>query len=88
MTNIEVAEANTLRMQARIAIRGSLWPFAIKKAVIEAVDRVQLPLHKFYNENKEDTIKSFISKVLGSLSDEITSKYGEEVKKCLKQKLM
>lgn len=87
VNNIEVAEAATLRMKARIAIRGSLLSMEIKKAVIEAVDKVQLPLYMFYNKTKEDTAKSFIHRVIGGLNETVRDKYGEEINKCLMLKL-
>lgn len=87
MTNIEVAEANTLRLKARIAVRGLPLSPSDKKAVISAIDDVELPLHKYYKVNKEDTVKAFIRKVLANIGDEIQEKERGEIEKCLQTTL-
>lgn len=84
MNNLEVAEANSLRMKARIAVRGLGLSPDIKKAVVGAIDSVQLPLHKYFKVNKEDTVKAFIRKVLAGICDNVEEKEKEEIEKCLK----
>lgn len=83
MNNIEVAEANTLRMKARIAIRGLSLSPDIKKAVLEAIDSVELPLHRYYKENKQDTVKAFIRQVMTGIGDNVQEKERGEIEKCL-----
>lgn len=85
MTNIEVAEANTLRIKARIAIRGLPLSPDDKKAVIEAIDSVELSLHKYFKVNKEDTARAFIRKVLAGIGNNIDEKIKGEVEKCLEK---
>lgn len=87
MNNLEVAEANTLRMKARIAIRGLSLSPDIKKAVLGAIDAVELPLHKFFKINKEDTVKAFIRKVLAGIGNNIDEKIKGEIEKCLLRSL-
>lgn len=82
MTNIEVAEANMLRLKARIAVRGLPLSPSDKKAVISAIDAVELPLHRYYNVNKEDTAKAFIRKVISGIND-LDEKTKGEIEKCL-----
>ena len=60
MSNLEVAEANTLRLKARIAIRGLGLPLKIKEAVLAAIDTARLPLYKYFKFNKPDTAEAFI----------------------------
>lgn len=86
MNNLEVAEANTLRLKARIAIRGLSISPNDKKAVIEAIDAVELPLHKFFKINKEDTVKAFIRKVLAGIEN-VEEKIKGEIEKCLQTNL-
>lgn len=83
MNNLEVAEANTLRMKARIAIRGLSLSPDIKKAVLEAIDSVELPLHRYYKVNKEDTARAFIIKVMAGIGDNVQEKERGEIEKCL-----
>ena len=83
MNNLEVAEANTLRMKARIAIRGLSLSHAVKKAAISAIDAVELPLHKYYKINKQDTVKAFVRKVIAGLDDNVVEKEKGEIEKCL-----
>lgn len=83
MSNLEVAEANTLRIKARMAIRGLGLSPDVKKAVIEAIDSVELSLHKYFKVNKKDTVKAFISKVLAGIGNDVEEKIKGEVEKCL-----
>lgn len=85
MNNLEVAEANTLRMKARIAIWGLGLSPKIKEAVLAAIDTAELPLHKFFKINKEDTVKAFIRKVLAGIGNNIDEKIKGEVEKCLEK---
>lgn len=86
MGNLEVAEANSLRLKARIAVRGLSISPNDKKAVIEAIDAVELPLHKFFKINKEDTVKAFIRKVLAGIEN-VEEKIKGEIEKCLQTNL-
>ena len=83
MTNIEVAEANTLRLKARIAVRGLGLPTKVKEAVMAAIDAARLPLHKYFKVNKKDTAEAFIRKVLSSIGDNVQEKEKGEIEKCL-----
>lgn len=83
MTNIEVAEANTLRLKARIAVRGLGLPPKIKEAVLAAIDAARLPLHKYFKVNKKDTAEAFIRKVLSGIGDNVQEKEKGEIEKCL-----
>lgn len=85
MNNLEVAEANTLRMKARIAVRGLGLSPDIKKAVVGAIDSVQLPLHKYFKVNKENTVKSFIRQVMTGIGNNVEEKIKGEVEKCLEK---
>ncbi len=85
MNNVEVVEANTLRLKARIAIRGLGLPTKVKEAVMASIDAVELPLHKFFRINKEDTVKSFIRKVLAGIGNNIDEKIKGEIEKCLQK---
>ena len=84
MNNVEVVEANTLRMKARISIRGLGLSPKIKEAVMAAIDAARLPLHQFYKVNKEDTAESFIRKVLAGIGDVEEEKI-KEIERCLRQ---
>lgn len=84
MGNLEVAEANSLRLKALIAVRGLSISPNDKKAVIEAIDAVELPLHKFFKINKEDTVKAFIRKVLAGIGN-VEEKIKGEIEKCLEK---
>lgn len=85
MNNLEVVEANTLRLKARTAIRGLSLSPDIKKAVLEAIDSVELPLHRYYKVNKQDTAKAFIRKVMAGLNDSVEEKTKGEIEKCLEK---
>lgn len=87
MSNLEIAEANTLRLKARIAIRGLGLPLKIKEAVLASIDAVELPLHQYYKVNKEDTARAFVRKVMAGIDDLDDEKIIGEIKKCLEQKL-
>lgn len=86
MNNVEVVEANTLRMKARIAIRGLGLPTKIKEAVMVAIDAARLPLYKYFKINKKDTAEAFVRKVLAGIGD-IDIKIIGDIKKCLEQTL-
>ena len=83
MNNVEVVEANTLRMKARIAVRGLGLPSKIKEAVMAAIDAARLPLYKYFKVNKEDTAESFIREVLAGIGDNVQEKEKGEIEKCL-----
>lgn len=83
MSNLEVAEANSLRLKARIAVRGLSISPNDKKAVIEAIDAVKLPLHQYYRINKEDTARAFVRKVMAGIGDDVEEKIKGEIEKCL-----
>ncbi len=87
MNNLEVVEANTLRMKARIAIRGLGLPPKIKEAVLAAIDTARLPLHKYFKFNKPDTAEAFIRKVLAGIGNNIDEKIKGEIEKCLLRSL-
>lgn len=82
--NLEVAEAATLRLKARIAVRGLRLPPKAKEAVMAAIDAARLPLYKYFKISKPDTARAFIRKVLAGLGDEIQEKERGEIEKCLK----
>lgn len=86
MNNVEVVEANTLRMKARIAIRGLGLPPKIKEAVLAAIDTARLPLYKYFKFNKPDTAEAFIRKVIAGIGD-VDIKIIGCIKKCLEQTL-
>ncbi len=86
MNNLEVAEANTLRLKARIAIRGLGLPLKIKEAVLAAIDTARLPLYKYFKFNKPDTAEAFIRKVIAGIGD-VDIKIIGDIKKCLEQTL-
>ena len=86
MNNLEVAEANTLRMKARISIRGLGLPPKIKEAVLTAIDAARLPLHQYFKINKKDTAEAFIRKVIAGI-DDVDIKIIGDIKKCLEQTL-
>lgn len=87
MGNLEVAEANSLRLKARIAVRGLSISPKDKKAVIEAIDAVELPLHQYYKVNKEDTARAFVRKVMAGIRDNVEEKIRGEIEKCLLRSL-
>lgn len=82
--NLEVAEAATLRLKARIAVRGLGLPTKVKEAVLAAIDAARLPLYQYYKISKPDTARAFIRKVLANIGDEIQEKERGEIEKCLK----
>lgn len=86
MNNLEVAEANTLRLKARIAIRGLGLPLKIKEVVLAAIDTARLPLYKYFKFNKPDTAEAFIRKVIAGIGD-VDIKIIGDIKKCLEQTL-
>ncbi len=88
MNNVEVVEANTLRMKARIAIRGLGLSPKIKEAVMVAIDAARLPLHKYFKFNKPDTAEAFISKVLAGIGDDVDEKIIGEIELCLLKNLV
>lgn len=87
MNNAEVVEANTLRMKARISIRGLGLPPKIKEAVLAAIDAARLPLYKYFKINKKDTAEAFIRKVLAGLGDGVDEKNKEKIELCLQKNL-
>jgi hypothetical protein len=87
MNNSEVVEANTLRMKARIAVRGLGLPSKIKEAVMAAIDAARLPLYKYFKVSKPDTVRAFISKVLSGLGEGVDEKNKEKIELCLQQTL-
>ena len=87
MNNLEVVEANTLRMKARIAIRGLGLPLKIKEAVLTAIDAARLPLYKYFKFNKPDTVEAFIRKVIAGIGDGVDEKIIGEIELCLQQTL-
>lgn len=86
MGNLEVAEANTLRMKARISIRGLGLSPKVKEAVLAAIDAARLPLYKYFKVSKPDTAEAFIRKVLAGIGD-VDIKIIGDIKKCLEQTL-
>lgn len=87
MHNAEVVEANTLRLKARIAVRGLSLPPKIKKAVLAAIDAARLPLYKYFKFNKPDTAEAFIRKVIAGIGDGVDEKIKEKIELCLLQTL-
>lgn len=88
MNNVEVVEANTLRMKARIAVRGLGLPQKIKEAVLAAIDAARLPLYKYFKVSKPDTAEAFIRKVLAGLGDGVDEKNKGEIELCLLKNLV
>lgn len=82
-----MVEANTLRMKARIAVRGLGLPSKIKEAVMAAIDAARLPLYKYFKVSKPDTVRAFISKVLSGLGEGVDEKNKEKIELCLQQTL-
>lgn len=87
MNNVEVVEANTLRMKARIAIRGLSISPNDKKAVLTAIDAARLPLYKYFKVNKKDTAEAFVRKVIAGIGDGVDEKIKEKIELCLQQTL-
>lgn len=88
MNNAEVVEANTLRMKARVAIRGLVGlPTKIKEAVLAAIDTARLPIYKYFKISKPDTAQAFIRKVLAGLGD-VDEKTKREITRCLQQTIL
>lgn len=83
MTNIEIAGANMLRLRAERTVSGMLIPNTVKTVVREAIDRVTLPLHRYYKSTADEIKKSFISLVLGGVKATVDKKYKEKILKCL-----
>lgn len=88
MNNVEVVEANTLRMKARIAIRGLGLPPKIKEAVLAAIDTARLPLYRYFKVSKPDTAEAFTRKVLAGLGDGVDEKIKEKIELCLLKNLV
>lgn len=86
--NMEIAEANTLRLRARTAVRGLGLPPTIKKVVLSAIDDVELPLHRFYKVPKPDTARAFINKVMAGIGDDVDMKIKEKIEKCLHKTIL
>lgn len=87
MNNLEVAEAATLRMKARIAVRGLGLPPKVKEAIMAAIEAARLPLYKYFKVSKPDTAQAFVNKVIAGIGDIVDIKIKERVKICLKQNL-
>lgn len=87
MNNVEVVEANTLRMKARIAIRGLSISPNDKKAVLTVIDAARLPLYKYFKVNKKDTAEAFVRKVIAGIGDGVDEKIKEKIELCLQQTL-
>lgn len=84
---VEIMQANSLRLRARIAIRMLNLNPATTKIVQSAIGAVEMPLYKFDRTDAETLKKAFITKVLGNIGNKLNDIIKTEVNRCLTKKL-
>lgn len=84
---VEIMQANSLRLRARIAIRTLNLNPSTTKIVQSAIGAVEMPLYEFDRTDAVTLKKAFITKVLGNIGNKLNDIIKTEVNRCLTKKL-